>query len=173
MTWRLLRLAVVGAVAAVLIEWWLEARGGRRPPAVIVAVVVQRPIDRVWEVIADVESQPRWMTDLESVRLLTPPPVGVGTRAVGAVRILGLRASDPVEITAFEPPSRFAIRHDGRFRGYGEIILTPLGPEATSVRWSETLITPVVPRLAGIVQRPIFRAVFQADLENLCRLLED
>ena len=44
-------------------------------------------------------------------------PVGVGTDAEAEVRIFGISVTDPVTITEFEPPHRFAISHDGTFKG--------------------------------------------------------
>ncbi len=77
---------------------------------------------------------------MKSVRMLTPPPIGVGSRGDATVRIFGLGVTDPVEITEFAPPTRFAIRHDGTFTGGGVITLEP-GADGTTtiVRWDETL----------------------------------
>jgi hypothetical protein len=113
------------------------------------------------------------MTDMKAVRILTPGPVRVGTRSEATIRILGITVSDPVEITAFEPPSRFAVRHEGLFEGHGEISLAP-GADGTTtiVRWSETLVAPILPWLWGEANRPVFSHVFQTDLENLRHLVE-
>jgi hypothetical protein len=135
--------------------------------------VVRAPIERVWDVLADVEGQPRWMTDLKSVRMLTPPPIGVGARAEGDIRIFGMAALDPITITVFEPPRRFAIRHEGRFTGEGLIELAP-GPQdrTTIARWAETIVAPYLPHLAGLALTPVLRRVFQRDLDNFRDLVE-
>lgn len=169
-----LRLAVLGAAAGWLTDRLLAARsGGALPVPVRTEVVVRAPIERVWEVLADVEGQPRWMTDLKSVRMLTPPPIGVGSRAEGDIRIFGMAALDPITITVFEPPRRFAIRHEGRFTGEGLIELAP-GPadDTTIARWTETIVPPYLPHLGGLVLTPILRLVFQRDLDNLRELIE-
>jgi hypothetical protein len=113
------------------------------------------------------------MRDLKAVRLEDRGTVGVGTRAEGDVRIFGMRALDPITITAFEPPRRFAIRHDGRFSGAGDIRLDP-DPDGTGtiVRWSETLVPPALPHVASWLLAPILRHVFQADLDRLRELVE-
>lgn len=167
-------LAVLGAAAAWLADRLLAARSGDAPPEPIrTEVVLRAPIERVWDVLADVEGQPRWMTDLKSVRMLTPPPIGVGTRAEGDIRIFGMAAIDPITITAFEPPRRFAIRHEGRFTGEGLIELAP-GPEdgTTIARWTETIVPPYLPNLGGLALTPVLRLVFQRDLDNLRELVE-
>jgi hypothetical protein len=113
------------------------------------------------------------MHDLKAVRLLTPPPIGVGTRAIGTVRILGVSVEDPVEIVEFEAPRRFAIAHEGLFTGHGLITLEA-GADGTTtiVRWEESLLAPVLPHLAARLQYPVFRRIFQADLHRLARLAE-
>ena len=110
---------------------------------------------------------------MKRVDIEGPGAVGVGTRAEATVRILGISVSDPVEVTAFEPPVRFAIRHDGLFSGDGVITLEP-GADGTTtiVRWTGTLIPPLLPELAAIAQAPVLRAVFQEDLRRLKRLVE-
>jgi len=170
----LLRLGVVGAALAWLTDRWLaDRRGGAQPEPIHSLVVVDAPIDRAWAVLADVEGQPRWMHDLKAVRMETPGPVGAGTRAVGRVRILGVTVEDPVEITEFEPPTRFALAHEGLFTGSGLITLEP-GADGTTtiVRWEEVLVPPVLPDLGSAVLRPVLSHVFQADLHRFARLVE-
>ncbi|HEX7949422.1 MAG TPA: SRPBCC family protein, partial [Candidatus Limnocylindrales bacterium] len=141
---RLLRVAVVGALVAWVLDRVLARRAEGAPPTPIhTAVEIRAPAEEVWAVLADVEGQPRWMRDLKGVRIEGGGPVGVGTRAEGDVRILGLTVVDPITITAFEPPRRFAIRHEGAFSGEGDIRLDPGVDEGTTlVRWSETLVPP-------------------------------
>jgi len=171
---RALRLAIIAAAVGWLIDRLLAARAGGAPADPIrTEIVLDAPIERVWEVLADVEGQPRWMDDLKSVRMLTPPPIGVGTRAEGDIRIFGMSVIDPITITDFEPPRRFAIRHEGQFSGEGLIELVPGTDAMTTVaRWTETIVPPYLPHLAGIVLAPILRLVFQRDLANLRELVE-
>jgi len=86
---------------------------------------------------------------------------------------MGISTTDPVTITEFEPPTRFAIRHEGSFTGGGVITLeSGVDGTTTIVRWEETLIGPVFPYLGAIVQKPILGAIFQADLERLRAIVE-
>jgi uncharacterized protein YndB with AHSA1/START domain len=171
---RIARFAMLGAAAVWLADRGLARRaGGRSPEPIITTVAIARPIERVWETLADIEGQPRWMRDMKAVRLEGRGEIGVGTRAEADVRILGLTVVDPVTITAFEPPRRFAIRHDGRFSGHGEIRLEPGdGGRGTVVRWSETLVPPMLQHLGALLLAPILRRVFQADLDRLRELVE-
>jgi hypothetical protein len=87
--------------------------------------------------------------------------------------MLGIQVTDPVTITEWQPPTRFAIRHEGRWAG-GGVITLEAGVDGTTtvVRWAETLRAPFLPDLAAVLQAPVFRAVFQADLVRLKRLVE-
>lgn len=167
----LLRLGVVGALGAIAVDRWLAGRSDPGSTEIVSTVDIAAAPDEVWAVIADIGSQPEWMHDLKRVRILTESPIGVGTRALGTVRILGISVEDPIEITVFEPPSRYAIDHRGLFVGTGTIELTPT-PAGTHVRWTEVLVPPVLPYLGAIIQRPILGATFQADLDRLRDLVE-
>jgi uncharacterized membrane protein len=171
---RLAALGLVGGVAAVIADRCLAAWRGSSPPAPMrMLVVVDAPIEKTWAVVADIPLQPEWMHEMKQVRVITPGPAGVGTRGEATVRIFGISVTDPVEVVEFEPPARFAIRHEGMFSGGGVITLEP-GADGTTtiVRWEETLRPPVLPDLGAIVQAPILRAIFQADLHRLRRLVE-
>jgi uncharacterized membrane protein len=170
----LIRLASVAAFAAATADQFLRRRRGEAPPEPLrMVAVIDAPIERVWAIVSDIEGQPVWMHDMRRVTMLTDPPVGVGSRGLATVRMLGMQVTDPVTITEWQPPTRFAIRHEGLWAGGGVITLeSGVDGTTTVVRWAETLRAPVLPELASFVQAPVFRAVFQADLERLKRLVE-
>jgi len=167
-------------------------------PVIVRRIRIEAPAEQVWDVLADVPGQPRWMRDLVTVRIVGDQPWGVGSRAIGDVEMFGLRQSDPIEVIAFEPPYRYAIEHLGAFRGSGEFRLRSVdGEHATHIWWREELrptaeavpfaeglfglpgLGPLLERLAGLALRwmdplfqPIFELVFRADLRRLKRLVE-
>ena len=170
---RVVRLAALTAIAALVLERWLRDQVAATTPAPIrTSVVIAAPIERVWQILADIERQPEWMHDLRNVRLTTPPPVGVGTQATGRVQVFGIAVEDPVEITAFDAPSHFAIRHGGTFTGSGDIRLAAEPDGSTTVAWDEVLVAPVLPHLGGLVLAMVFWPIFQRDLERLAALVE-
>jgi uncharacterized membrane protein len=165
---------LVVPAAALALDRWLGARRGPNPPlGMDMLTVIDAPIADTWAIVADIPRQPEWMHDMKRVTIETPGPVRPGTRAEATVRILGISVSDPVEITALEPPGRFAIRHDGTFTGDGVITLQE-GADGTTtiVRWRETLVPPILPELGARVQAPLLTRVFQEDLNRLKRLVE-
>ncbi len=111
---------------------------------------------------------------MKSVRLVTPPPVGVGTRGDSTVRILGMTVSDPVTVTEFEPADPL--------RGPSTKARSP-GPAPSpssraptarrrSCAGSRPFALRCFPNLGARVGFPVLAAVFQADLERLRRLVE-
>jgi len=174
---RLLALLGIGLGAAGLGDRALARGipGGGRPRARSIAnvVVVRAPIERVWAAISDIPSQPLWMREMKAVRLTTPGPVGVGTRGEARVRILGIGVTDPVEIVAWDPPTRFALRHEGLFTGSGVITLrSSTAGDATTVEWEERLAPPVFPELGALLGRPVLSRIFRDDLDRFRRLVE-
>lgn len=170
----LLRLGLVGFGAGWITDRVLRARANGAPPLPIESlIVIDSPIERVWAEIADIERQPRWMHDMKSVRLTTPPPIGVGTSGVSTVRVFGIAVTDPVTITEFEPPTRFALRHEGAVSGSGLITLERGADGSTTiVRWDERLVAPLLPHLGAAVFQRVFGPIFQADLVRLRDLVE-
>jgi hypothetical protein len=174
---RLVGLVAAGVGLAWAVDRWL---GGRRrpddgealPDPIRSTIEIGVPIEQVWVRLAEVERQPEWMHDLKWVRIETPGPIGVGTRAEGLVRILGIGVIDPIEVTEFLPPHAYAISHEGLFRGSGVFRLDALDDGRTRVTWDETLIAPILPNLLGLIQAPILGRTFQADLERLREQLE-
>lgn len=166
-------------------------------PAIERQIRIAAPVDAVWRVLTDLPRQPLWMRDLRSVEILTEGPVRVGTVAIGEVRMLGLSQRDPIEVTAFDPPTMYAIAHLGAFVGTGEFRLFPMPGGVTQVRWREKLrptagAFPLVERLAGLpaagpavkgaatllagvsdpLFAPVFALVFREDLRRLRDLVE-
>ncbi|MEO7665179.1 MAG: SRPBCC family protein [Candidatus Limnocylindrales bacterium] len=169
-----LRLVPLGVLGAWLVDRRLAGRAGDAGPSPIRSViVVDAPIERTWAVLADIERQPEWMHDLKSVTITTPPPVGVGTRGTGRVRVFGLTVEDPVEVTAFEAPTHFAIRHEGFVSGSGDLRLAA-GADGTTtiVTWDELLVPRLLPHVGAIVIGIVFAPIFQRDLERLAALAE-
>jgi uncharacterized membrane protein len=169
----LARLVLLGGMAAWLADRLLAQRRGSTPPPLEMLVVVDAPLQPTWDLLADIPRQPEWMLEMKAVRMTTPGPTREGSRGEAHVRILGISVTDPVEVTAFDPPRRFAIRHEGAFTGGGVIELEGgVDGTTTVVRWAETLVAPVLPHLAAIASAPVLRRVFQDDLFRFKRLVE-
>ncbi len=170
----LIRLGLMGAGIGYAVDRLIAKTSKTGGPGPIRSmVVVDAPIEHVWAVLADIKGQTRWMHDMKSVRLDGDGTVGVGTTGDATVRIFGISVTDSVTITEFQPPTRFALTHDGTFKG-GGVFELEAGADGTTtiVRWDETIIPPVLPHLGALAGAPILGAIFQADLERLRDLVE-
>ena len=80
-----IRLAIVGCrhLATRSTGSWRTRRKGAEPEPISSMVVIDAPIERVWDGLADIEDQPRWMTEMKAIRILDDGPVGVGTTLRG------------------------------------------------------------------------------------------
>lgn len=70
---------------------------------------VGRTPEEVWSYVADdyFDHHPRWDPAILEMTALTPGPVGVGTRGIETRRFVTRQRAE-FEVTAFEPPRRFA-----------------------------------------------------------------
>ena len=74
------------------------------------SIVIERPVDEVWQFVHDYKNDPLWQTTLRESRQLTDGPVGVGTQVREVRQFLGLKVELAWEVTEYEPPARSSIR---------------------------------------------------------------
>lgn len=168
--------AAIGAIGALAVELILQRavhHGLARPPRMHMEILISAPLSRVWGYASDVQRQPEWMHEMKRVEMITPGPIKVGSRGRATVRIFGISTTDDVVITRLEPPHAFGIRHEGKFTGEGLLEFSAASEQQTLIRWMEYLRPPLFPMLAGFLQRPILRRIFQSDLRHLKEILEE
>jgi uncharacterized membrane protein len=173
---ELLVLAACGLISAVLVEVTLGrliTTGRLQRPVINLEITIVAPRSDVWAYASDIARQPEWMHEMKRVEMLTPPPVQPGSRGRATVRIFGISTTDDVVITQFDPPSTFAIRHEGKFVGEGLLRFTEIDATSTRIDWMEYLRPPLFANIGGFVQRPILGGIFRSDLRHLKRILEE
>lgn len=140
--------------------------------AVVEAVEVSAPAERVWDLLTDWPRQGTWMLATH-VRALEPDH-GVGARleAVTGLGPLGLR--DRMTVTEWDPPRRCVVAHQGpAFRGEGVFEVLDLGDSRSRVVWSERVDAPAaVAGLGWAVVRPLLRAGLLVSLRRLAARAE-
>ncbi len=138
------------------------------PPHVVVQIEIPAPIERVWEEAADVASHVEWMADAHRLDFLSGQTEGVGTRVEVETRFGPLRTTDVMEFTAWDPPRRMAVRHQGLFTGTGEFLFEPTGPGATTMTWQERIDFPWFfgGKLGAWAARPVFGWVWRRNLRR-------
>jgi uncharacterized membrane protein len=71
------------------------------------SIDIDAPQQRVWDVLSDLEAWPQRIETVDAVELLTPAPLGVGSR----VRLKQPRLPEGIwEVTAWDAPSYFEYR---------------------------------------------------------------
>jgi len=163
----------VGAISVELLLARLIHSGAIRRPEINLNIEIAAARADVWAYASDIARQPEWMHEMKRVEMLTPPPVQPGSRGRATVRIFGISTTDDVVITQFDPPSAFAIRHEGKFAGEGLLRFTEIDVTHTRIEWMEYLRPPLFANIGGFVQRPILGAIFRSDLRHLKRILEE
>jgi len=74
------------------------------------SIVIDRPVDDVWDFVHDVANDRLWQTTLVESEQLTDGPLGVGTRVCEVRQFLGVRVELAWEVTELEPKTRSAIK---------------------------------------------------------------
>ena len=114
-------------------------------------------VDRAWAVLTDWERQASWMRDADRVTVTSVTREGIGVRLAVRTRLFGIPAfTEPMEVTAWDPPRHLALRHGGPISGEGTWTLAPI-PGATAFTWTERvrLGVPVVGGVAAWCYRPV------------------
>jgi len=129
---------------------------------------VDAPPERVWQVLADWERYAEWMPDVAWVR-----PAGLerdlGMRLAVRTRVFGLPlVTDSLLVTAWEPPRRMAIVHQGLVRGTAEWLVEP-SESGSTFTWTEELAMPaaLLGELGLWAYRPILLWTFRRSMRNL------
>lgn len=143
---------------------------------------IHRPVDRVWDLLIDWESQPDWMQDARSVTVTSPHRTGLGvTVSVPTNIALGIVVLDEMEVTEWVERQRIAVRHTGRvIKGSGAFEVAPTrlpgGAQGTIFTWWEDIDAPLgtlgdlVARYAAV---PVVSFVFRRSLRALKRVAEE
>ena len=71
---------------------------------------IARDRSEVAAFVMDPENDTRWIEAFAEVTVLTPPPVGKGTRVSRVAQFLGKRIEYVNEITEYDPPALLAMR---------------------------------------------------------------
>jgi hypothetical protein len=127
------------------------------------------PLEDAWDVLVAWERQRDWMLDADRVTVVGERRAGVGVSLAVRTRVLGfLVFTEPIEVTAWEPPGRLEVRHGSIVAGTGTWSLTPV-TGGTRFVWTEDvgLRVPVAGRALAAAYRPILAALMARSLARL------
>jgi hypothetical protein len=126
-------------------------------------LLIARPVEEVFDVVADERNEPRYNPHMRRATKLTPGPVGVGTRFLAEMESRPAIAMT-TELTAYERPRVLGSTTEvpgAEIRG--TISFEPV-PEGTRMQWRWAveprgllrLATPLIARLGGRQERRIW-----------------
>lgn len=135
--------------------------------------LLRAPPDRVWEVLTDWERQASWMPDVAWLRVLGQERA-LGAQVQVRMKVFGIPlATDLLRVTAWEPPRRLAIHHEGVVIGVAEWRLDAV-EGGTRFTWLEEvrMPPPILGALSLLLYSPFQRFMLRRSIRNLKRLVE-
>jgi uncharacterized protein YndB with AHSA1/START domain len=139
------------------------------------SVFIRAPLERVWDIISDLDTQERWMEDVHSLEVVYRPTGGPGAVIKVTTSLFGVPLlHDVMVITRLEPPRLLEVVHCGEFSGSGAFRLEPAEGGTTFI-WEETFVPPLGQLGEMTVERviePHLRQVWGRSMENVRRLAE-
>ena len=78
---------------------------------VTVSDEIAAPVERVFHVFTDVEHGAEHVSGIKKIEMLTPGPVGLGTRWRETREVLGTTDSAEMEVTSFERNRTYTLTH--------------------------------------------------------------
>ncbi len=90
-------------------------------------VVINRPIDEIFEFVSDVGNNPLWQSSVIEGRQTSAGPLGVGTTIITISRYLGLRIKSDWMVVEYEPNKKYVAKSlSGRGQAKGTWAFEPV-----------------------------------------------
>jgi len=142
-----------------------------------VAKYVDAPPSQVFALFTDFEHAPEHVTGISRLEILTPGPMGIGTRFRETRRMDGHESTEEMEVTAFEPGRHYDLRHRSgsteyrsafRFAPARSGTQIEVDVESEPLSLAARLLTPITNRsMTGSMKRALVQ-----DIEDLRRYAE-
>ena len=137
------------------------------------SITIERGVQEVWDLVADVEMRHTWLDGLEKPRRTSEIESGPGAVYATRFRRLGIGLKVTYTVTGSEPPRRHAMRIAMPMMPFDALM--EFAPEGGGTRVAYTMNTGSGGRLATLfatVLGPIMRAVARRQLLNELRGLK-
>jgi hypothetical protein len=131
------------------------------------SIVISRPVDEVFDFVADQRNEPAYNPRMRHVEKLTGGPVRQGTQFRSAARSMGRTAGMLIELTGYDRPVRLAsVTTTSGAEISGTLTFEPV-PGGTLMRWSWIvqpkrllrLLEPVIARAGKRQEREIWTSL--------------
>jgi hypothetical protein len=141
-------------------------------PAVTFDTHIAAPPSRVFDVFADLHNAPGRISSIKSLEVLTPGPIGVGTRFKETRVMFGKEATEEMTFTAFESGRGYTVTADScgchyitdfRFEpdGAGTRVVTSFTSEP------QTTMAKIMSVMMGWMMKRMILKCFQKDVAEL------
>lgn len=137
------------------------------------SIDIERPVDEVFDVVADQTKEPLYNPGMTSSRRLDDGPMGVGTRYLATVLTRGKPHEVEIEVTGFERPTWISSRSVmGRSTVSGRVRFDPVG-SGTRLSWDWDVQVGAGARVLGPLVSLIGRRQERAIWGGLKHYVED
>lgn len=137
------------------------------------SVTINRPIQEVWDYLAQPENSPTWNTIILEARKTSDGPMGNGSTISSKIKLLGRQFDSESEVTDWNAPNSFSMKTTkGTLQATVQGKLSQEGEGTRYELISEGELSGVM-RIADPVLQPIIKRHLNTDLETLKALLEN
>jgi hypothetical protein len=135
-------------------------------------IMIHRPVEEVFDFVADERNEPRYNPRMVRAEMLTPEPVGLGSRFRAEMRTWPRPVVMSVEFTGYDRPRRLAsTTRLSTMDIQGTLTFDPV-PVGTRMRWSWQMRPRGLLKLLTLVMAGIGRRQEEAIWTGLKRVLE-
>lgn len=138
--------------------------------------IIAAPPDVVFRRAADFANAPQAIKGIAKVEMLTSGPVGIGTKFRETRIFFGREATEQMEVTAFEPPHRYALGAESHgCRYHSELTFRPSGQGCEVEMTFEGTPLTFFAKVMSVLMRPMIKSVAKVcakDLDDLKETIE-
>jgi uncharacterized membrane protein len=135
-------------------------------------VVIEKPVDLVFEYVTNPENNPKWQSNISELYLKSEGPLGEGTSFFFANKFLGQRFETEVTITEYQPRQVCSFRFNtGKARGVSCYLFEPVNG-GTRLTAKADLDLEIF-KVAKFIAKHMARAQLKNDMTALKRILEN
>ncbi len=135
--------------------------------------MINRPIEEVYEFLANPENNPEWMSVVIDTKRTATGPVTTGETFQHTVKFLGRTFDVTFEVVELDPPARYCVRNVGGPVGFlGTYILEPVNGHTRFTHILEGETGNLFRFGESVIERAAKR-IYAADLATLNDVLEE
>jgi hypothetical protein len=136
-----------------------------------VAIEIDAPAQRTWDVVTDWERQGEWMP-ITDVQITGSVPAGIGAELTARSGVGRAGFLDRMVVDVWKPPHRCEVVHLGRVvTGRGVFLVEDLPNNRSRFIWREELASTGVRRVVDRLGAPATRLFLGVALRRLARLV--